>query len=82
MDVQTQWRVGMGGATGLDYAGVRAHLNELRDAGDLPAEERADVWRCIRSAERATLDVWSERRKAADSKPPPPPAGPVIPGLM
>ena len=24
--VETQWRVGMGGATGLDYAGVRAAM--------------------------------------------------------
>jgi hypothetical protein len=28
--VQTQWRVGMGGPTGLDYAGVRAYLDEQR----------------------------------------------------
>ncbi len=78
--VQTQWRVGMGGATGLDYAGVRAHLEELRDAGDLPAEDRADVWRCIQAAERATLEVWSDRRKSDEARRPAP-AAPAVPGF-
>lgn len=57
--VQTQWRAGMAGATGLDYAGVRAALDELGLAGD----ERRDVWRGIQAAERATLEVWAERRE-------------------
>lgn len=61
----------MGGATGLDYAGVRAHLEELQAARLLPRKERPDVWRCIQAAERATLSVWAERREQEASKPPP-----------
>ena len=56
--VQTQWRTGMGGATGLDYAGVRAYLDEI----DLGADRR-DVFAGIQACERATLDVWSEQRE-------------------
>jgi len=55
-DVQTQWRHGMGGATGLDYAGVRAHLDEL----GLSGEERSEVYAGIRAAERATLEARAE----------------------
>lgn len=57
-DVQTQWRHGMSGATGLDYAGVRAHLDEL----GLPAgDERTAIYAGIRAAERATLEARAER---------------------
>jgi len=75
--VQTQWRVGMGGATGLDYAGVRAFLDEQQLAGD----ERREVFAGIQACERATLDVWAEQRerdeanRAAAS-------GPPVPGRM
>ncbi len=62
--VQTQWRAGMGGATGLDYAGVRAYLDEQ----SLPADDRAHVWACITACERATLHAWAE--KAAAKKQP------------
>ena len=58
--VQTQWRVGMGGATGLDYAGVCVcleHVHGLRGK----ALRKALV--CIRAAERGTLEGW--RTKAA-----------------
>jgi hypothetical protein len=57
--VQTQWRVGMGGATGLDYAGVRAYLDEANLAG----AERRDVFDGICACERATLDVWAAQRE-------------------
>lgn len=57
-DVQTQWRHGMSGATGLDYAGVRAHLDEL---GLVPGDERRDIYNGIRAAERATLEARAER---------------------
>lgn len=55
-DLQSQWRHGMGGPTGLDYAGVRAHLDEL----GLDGEERREVYACIRAAERATLEARAE----------------------
>lgn len=57
-DVQTQWRhAGMGSATGLDYAGVRAHMDELGLLGD----ERRDTYAGIRAAECATLEARAER---------------------
>lgn len=58
--VQTQWRVGMSGATGLCYAGVRAYLDEL----DATGPERRAIWSGIQAAERATLDTWSQQAKA------------------
>lgn len=57
--IQTQWRHGMSGPTGLDYAGVRACLDELGFAGD----ERRDAWAGIQACERTTLDVMAERRE-------------------
>jgi hypothetical protein len=45
----------MSGATGLDYAGVCAYLDER----GLPGADRKDVFRGICAAERATLDGWS-----------------------
>lgn len=57
--VQTQWRVGgMGGATGLDYAGVRAYLDECGLGGD----DRQAAWRGICACESATLVAWGEQR--------------------
>lgn len=58
-DLQTQWRVGVAGATGLDYAGVRAYLDEEGLAGD----SRRDVVAGIRAAERAALEVWAQQRE-------------------
>lgn len=57
-EVQSQWRVGMAGGTGLDYAGVRAYLDECA----LPPDERRDAWAGIRACEAATLQAWSELR--------------------
>lgn len=63
--VQTQWRTGMGGATGLDYVGARACLDEMGIEGD----ERKEVWACLQAAEIAVLELWAERRaKAAEQK--------------
>jgi hypothetical protein len=60
--LQTQWRVGMAGATGLDYAAVRAVLDEE----GLQGEARADAWSGVRAAEAATLQVWAEQRKKTE----------------
>jgi len=54
----------MGGATGLDYAGVRAYLDECA----LPVQERADVWRGICAAERGTLDGWADKQQNSKTK--------------
>lgn len=60
----------MGGATGLDYTGVCAHLTER---GFKPgSNRRREVYECIQAAERATLDVWAEQRADEASKSPPP----------
>lgn len=59
-DLQTQWRTGVAGATGLDYAAALAYL---RDVAGLRGDERRQVFDCLRAAERAVLDVWAERRE-------------------
>lgn len=62
--VQTQWRVGMSGATGLDYAGVRALLDEEGLSGD----ERRAVFAGIRACEGAVLEVWAEQREQREAE--------------
>jgi hypothetical protein len=60
--VQTQWRVGPAGATGLDYAGVRAYLDEQL----LERAARQDAFAGILACEAALLQVWQERRDAEE----------------
>ena len=59
--IQTQWRSGMGGATGLDYAGVLACL---RNAHGLHGKRLRKAFACLQAAERATLEVWAEQASA------------------
>jgi hypothetical protein len=56
-EVQTQWRAGMAGATGLDYAGVTAYLG----AAEPDEEARREAFEAIRKAERAVLSVWAAK---------------------
>lgn len=57
-DVETQWRVGgMGGATGLDYAGVWAVIGQR-----FRRRERRLVFWLVQGMEEATLAVWRERQ--------------------
>lgn len=57
--VQTQWRAGFNGATGLDYAAVLGYLQTVaRQRG----RRLRDVFQAIQAAERAVLDVWADRR--------------------
>lgn len=57
-DVETQWRVGgMGGATGLDYAGVWAVIGQR-----FRRRERRLVFWLVQAMEEATLVVWRERQ--------------------
>jgi hypothetical protein len=57
--LQTQWRIGgMGGASGLDYAGVRAYLDE----SGLRGATRKEVWAGICACEAATLEGWAQQR--------------------
>ncbi len=57
--VRTQWRDGMGGRTGLDYAGVRAYL----DLMGLRGADRRDAFAGIQACEAATLQAWAEQRE-------------------
>lgn len=63
--MQTQWRVGMGGATGLDYAGVRT---ELEVNHQLHGKKLRTVWQAIKACEQATLSVWAKRAKQQSKK--------------
>lgn len=57
-DVQTQWRVGMAGPTGLDYGGVEV---VLRMRG-LRREVRQERFGQLQAMERVVLAEWGERR--------------------
>jgi hypothetical protein len=65
--LQTQWRTGVSGATGLDYAGVRAYLDEC----GLEGTNRAELWQAIQACELATLEAWAEARSKPTSAPQP-----------
>lgn len=56
----TQWRVGMAGATGLDYAAVQVALQAHRPRG------WKRLFRGIRVIESAMLRVFAERAAARD----------------
>ena len=55
--LQTQWRTGVAGATGLDYAGVKAYLDEQ----GIKKTERREIFDGIQAAESGTLDAWGEQ---------------------
>ena len=63
LGLRTQWRVGMGGATGLDYTAV---LADLREQIPDDAPERRQTYLDIKAMEAVTLQEW------ADQRPPPP----------
>lgn len=56
--VQTQWRVGMNGATGLDYQGVEACMSMRA----IPKKERPELFALVQAMERAALDERSTRK--------------------
>lgn len=51
--VTTQWRVGLNGATGLDYSAVLSVLD--RTHADKTADERMDIFRDMQVIERGAL---------------------------
>lgn len=63
--VQTQWRIGMGGATGLDYTAVLAYL---KDGKGLRGKKRREVFGLLQLCERETLRVWAEKRERDTTK--------------
>lgn len=56
----SQWRVGMAGATGLDYGALPAVLKLMR----VPKGERIDVFDCLRVMEAAALRVMHARGRS------------------
>lgn len=60
MAMQTQWRIGMGGATGLDYSA----LPVVEDRLGVPKQRRAECFRGLQIIEREVLRVWGEAAKA------------------
>lgn len=60
LSVAGQWRrAGMTGLpVALDYAAVESVMNMQ----DIPRDRRSSLLDDVRVMERATLDVWSERR--------------------
>jgi hypothetical protein len=50
----------MGGREGLDYAGVRAYLDECTS---LCGDERREVFMGICAAESACLEVWAQQAR-------------------
>lgn len=58
MSMQTQWRVGMAGRTGLDYTAVRNGLELLGEEID------AETFRGITIMERAALATWAQGRNS------------------
>ena len=59
LQVQTQWRVGLDGKTGLDYAGVRACMALRR----IPTRYQRRLFELVHAMELAALGVWREARK-------------------
>lgn len=56
--VQTQWRSGVAGRTGLDYAGVRIVVDRR-----MPRRQRAEAFEVLCRMERAALLAWGEQRE-------------------
>lgn len=56
--VETQWRHGVSGPTGLDYAGVQCVMDRARIR---PGRQRK-MWRCVWAMERGALTGWAQAR--------------------
>lgn len=57
--METQWRIGMAGATGLDYAALPAVL----DLMEVPPSERYDLFADLRVMEGHALDLLRKKAK-------------------
>jgi len=58
--IQTQWRVGVSGRDGLDYAGVSAYLQAVER---IKPRHFAETFSCLQAMEWAALDEWAKQRK-------------------
>lgn len=61
LQVQSQWLVGMGGASGLNFAGVESHMR-ARGLWE-PPRRRITLWEDLRAMADAALAVWAEQRE-------------------
>lgn len=55
--LQTQWRVGMSGPSGLDYTTVLALMDRMK----LSEEDHDELFSDIQTLERAALEAMSEK---------------------
>lgn len=55
--LQTQWRVGMSGATGLDYTAVET----LMRVRAVPRADRRELLEGLQVMERSTLNEWARQ---------------------
>lgn len=58
LGLQTQWMVGMAGATGLNYSGVESDLRML----EIPRARRRQFYVSIKHMEHAALEEWASKR--------------------
>lgn len=56
--MMTQWRIGMSGATGLDYNAIPVVMRLV----GVPAAERADVFEGVRTMEDAALTYMQAKK--------------------
>ena len=55
--VQSQWRVGAAGATGLDYTPLLALMDRMK----LSDEDHDDLFDDVQTLERSALDAMSQK---------------------
>lgn len=60
--IQTQWRIGMAGATGLDYPSVLAYLERIEGLSGPDLRERFEL---MQACERLALTEWAQRRESS-----------------
>lgn len=60
VSLRSQWRIGVGGSTGLDYAAV---LDHLRAGLRLSRRKIDELYPLIVAAEGGALQGWAETRK-------------------
>jgi hypothetical protein len=58
IDMQTQWRVGAAGATGMDYTALETLMRVKR----VKNADRSDLLGDVRRMESAVLELWREQR--------------------
>lgn len=62
--LSSQWRMGMGGPTGLDYSVMYRRLDDL----EVPKEDREELINSIRTMEFAALEYMDEQRQQRESR--------------